>query len=60
MFSFQLVVSLNLNFLFPMTGEGNIISMVLSATVELPITDPPRSGQSLYNEQTWWNGLNLA
>ena len=28
-------------------------------TVELPIT-PPRTGQSLYNRQTIWYGLNLA
>ena len=28
-------------------------------TVEPLITDPPRSGQSLYNGQTLWHGLNL-
>ena len=29
-------------------------------TVELPITDPPRSGQPLYNRQTLWHRLNLS
>ena len=29
-------------------------------TLELPITDLPKSGQSLYNGQTLWHGLNLA
>ena len=29
------------------------------STVKPLITDPPRSGQSLYNGQTLWHGLNL-
>ena len=28
-------------------------------TVELLITDPPRSDHPLYNGQSLWNGLNL-
>ena len=28
-------------------------------TVELLITDPPRSDHPLYNGQPLWNGLNL-
>ena len=33
----------------------------ISYTVrEPPLTDPPRSRQSLYNEQTLWHRLNLA
>ena len=37
--------------------DNNFIAKVV--TVELLITDPPRSDHPLYNGQPLWNGLNL-
>ena len=38
--------------------NNDLLSVMI--TVELLITDPPRSDHPLYNGQPLWNGLNLS